>query len=584
VAAPARTLGLFLVVLALYGATASGSVGPRLSDGRSMFAVTAALVDRASLDVRPAALGVPGRGGPAGPGIAYSKYGLGQSLVTIPLYLAGRAVAAGLSPASRLQALMMASALLNPILVALLCALLPVLALRMGLATPAVAPWLGLLAGLTTPLWPYAQTYFSEPLIALCLLLALLALWPGSVPHRGALPGDAVPIMRPLSLLACGMALGLAVLARLDSLVYVPLIALAAALLAGRTRSSAGALADRRSASAALSPGGAPPEAAALRVRLARLWRARAGGLDVRRGLAAASLVLLPVLGALACIAWYNVARFGSPLQSGYGRGALGEAVDVVFQRSLGYLLEGLWDLLASPGKGLVFYAPLVLLVPGGAWSLWTARRRGPVALLLALCAASWVAHANLLIRWLGGWAWGPRFLVPVVPLLVLLAGGVLFPDSRHPAFPARRGQRLPRRAVAALALAGLLVQLPAVVADYHPYLDQLSARYSRFPGDPAAPYRAEDAYVPSLSLSPLVGQWRVVLDPATWRDQPAWGHRTAAAVSGSNPGGPHYAAPVPHTWWALLASEGVPWSTWIWPLALLALLGLGGVLLLLAR
>jgi hypothetical protein len=291
-------------------------------------------------------------------------------------------------------------------------------------------------------------------------------------------------------------------------------------------------------------------------------------------------LILVPILLAVAGLAWYNAARFGSPLDSGYGHGAQGEDVDLDFQRSLGYLLEGLWDLLASPGKGLIFYAPLVVLVPWGIWRLWRGGRRGPVTILLALCVAAWVAHANLLIRWLGGWAWGPRFMVPVVPLLVVLAGGVLYQGS---AAPARR-LRAWRLAVAALALAGLLVQLPAVAADYHPYLDALSQRYSRYPGDPAAPYRAEDAYVPSFSLSPLVGQWRLVLDPATWRDQSDWGRRSAEAVSGERADGPHYAAPVPNTWWSILASEGVPWSNWIWPLALLAVLGLGGILAALPR
>jgi hypothetical protein len=525
-------------LLALYGLTASGSVGPRISDGRSMFAVTAALVDRHALDVQPAALGVAGRGG-----LSYSKYGPGQSLVTLPLYLAGSAIAAARPAGVRLQTLMMACSFLNALLVALLCTVLPLLARRMGLAAPGTAWWLGLLAGLTTPLWPYAQIYFSEPLIALCLVLALLALWPAC---------SAAPSRRTLPLLGCGTALGLAALTRLDSLVYVPIYLLSAALLTPC------------------------PDSRPLDIAPGRATRYPSLATSGR----AALLVLLPIVLAVAGLAWYNAVRFGSPLDSGYGHGAQGEDVDLDFQRSAGYVLEGMWDLLASPGKGLIFYAPLVILVPWGIWRLWRGGRRGPVTVLLALCVATWVAHANLLIRWLGGWAWGPRFLVPVVPLLVLLAGGVLYQRRSAPAVRGLRALRARRLAVAVLALAGLLVQLPAVAADYHPYLDALSQRYSRYPGDPAAPYRAEDAYVPSFSLSPIVGQWRLVLDPAIWRDQPDWGRRAAEAVSGDRADGPHYAAPVPHTWWAILASESVPWSSWIWLLALFAVLGLGGAFL----
>jgi len=474
-----------------------------------MFAVTEAIADRAALDVRPAILGVPGLHGRS-----YSKYGLGQSLVALPFYLVGKATAALLPPSYRLQALSLACSLLNSVLLAALAALLPLLARRLGLASgPAL--WLALLAALATPLWPYAGTFFSEPLITLCLVVALLGVWPRSAAPTGPGRTAAGPLM-------AGLALGLAALTRLDSLLYAPPV-------------------------------------------LAAAWAWAPPGR--RRG--AVTLLALPVLGALAAIGWYNAARFGSPLQSGYGRGALGEAMDLVTQRSWPSVAEGAWNLLASPGKGLIFYAPLTLLAPWGAWRLWRAGHGGAVALLGALCLTDWLAHANVLIRWLGGWAWGPRFLVPIVPLLVLLAGGLLV-GPRRP-----RGAR---PAVAVLALAGLLVQVPAVLADYHPYLDALAQRYSQGPHDAQAPYRAEQAYVPSVTLSPIVGQWRLALDRRTWQAQKDWGHRSPLAIGAGRAYGP----PVPRTWWATLASEGVPWTVWAWPLAALTLFGSGGTALLL--
>ncbi len=526
-----RSLGLFLFLLALYGATASVNVGPRISDGRSVFAVTAALVDRHAVDVQPPELGVPGLDGRY-----YSKFGLGQSLVAVPLYLAGRAIGSVITPApsqsnTREQAVNMTAAWLNPILVALLCALLPLLAVRLRIARPLPALWSGLLCGLVTPLWPYTQTFFGEPLIALCLVLALFWMWPVD---------PSAPSSRIMPLLGCGMALGLAVLTRLDSAIYVPFFVVAAALLPGASL-----------------------------LESSRIPSAGSSHTSLLSRILAATLVAVPVVIALAITAWYNNARFGAPLETGYGRGAQGESVDLIFHRTVGLVAEGLWDLLASPGKGLLFYAPLVILVPSGVWLLVHNNRRAPVVLLLVICGVDWLAHANLLIRWLGGWAWGPRFLIPVVPLLVLLAGSVLSPP---------RFVRSGRLAMATLALAGLLVQVPAVLADYHPYLDDLTVRYSHYAGDPSGPYRAEDAYIPNITLSPIVGQWRLVLDSATWRDQRDWGYRPVQDVAV----GQHYAAPVPHTWWAALASEGVPIALWIWPLAALAIVGVGGGLLML--
>ncbi len=105
---------------------------------------------------------------------------------------------------------------------------------------------------------------------------------------------------------------------------------------------------------------------------------------------------------------WYNDLRFGSPFRLGY-KGTAGFSYPFV---------RGLKGLLISPGRGLLWYVPLVLVAAAGARKAW---RRDPVltatagAILLArpLLFASWS-------QWEGGVCWGPRFLVPAMPALAV--------------------------------------------------------------------------------------------------------------------------------------------------------------------
>ena len=67
----------------------------------------------------------------------------------------------------------------------------------------------------------------------------------------------------------------------------------------------------------------------------------------------------LPLLGWIAAIAWYNWFRFGSPTTPGTPNPC--------------YLTAPLnvLGLLFSPGKGLIFYSPLVVLGAIGLPRLW---------------------------------------------------------------------------------------------------------------------------------------------------------------------------------------------------------------------
>ena len=159
-----------------------------------------------------------------------------------------------------------------------------------------------------------------------------------------------------------------------------------------------------------------------------------------------ASWWLAGLLPAIVVWGWYNNIRFGSPIETGYLRDdTLGMG---------GSLVEGLWGLLLSPGGSIIVYSPSVLAaVP----ALVASRRQHPqfawmttaMAVLLTLFYAQ-------LGSWAGGRSYGPRYLLPLLPLLMVavslwlsqLTGGA-------------------RRALLALCLTSAAVQVPGVLVDF---------------------------------------------------------------------------------------------------------------------
>jgi hypothetical protein len=128
---------------------------------------------------------------------------------------------------------------------------------------------------------------------------------------------------------------------------------------------------------------------------------------------------LLVVLSSIGLTIWWNWYRFGSPFETGYQR---------VFQLMGTRVLEpekslqNLLALLFSPGRGLLLYAPVLLVLPLG-WRVLRDFSSKKIRL-----AASSLFVVNLVFFacysvWWGGFGWGPRFLIaPLVFLVPLFA------------------------------------------------------------------------------------------------------------------------------------------------------------------
>lgn len=130
------------------------------------------------------------------------------------------------------------------------------------------------------------------------------------------------------------------------------------------------------------------------------------GRRDARlRRLAAAAAGAAPLVATWLA---FELVRFGRPFASYRGES---------FSNPV---LDGLWRLTVGPNKGLLLYFPLALLAVAGAFRL--VRERGLVAAaplgligFLTVTTAAWWS-------WDGTAGWGPRLLVPAIPLLAALA------------------------------------------------------------------------------------------------------------------------------------------------------------------
>lgn len=166
------------------------------------------------------------------------------------------------------------------------------------------------------------------------------------------------------------------------------------------------------------------------------------------------SAVLGFTLGALpflAVLGWYNNLRFGSPFELGYSE------ADAGFTHPI---MRGLRGLLLSPGRGLIWYVPLVAVALLGAWAAW--RRHPAVAAVAAVLVAGRVVLFAKWSAWPGGVCWGPRFLVPAMPALAVGLAEVVRHWGRF-----RRWWVLAKLPVVAVVAASIGVQVVGATIGY---------------------------------------------------------------------------------------------------------------------
>ncbi|GAB4318327.1 MAG: hypothetical protein Kow0059_11750 [Candidatus Sumerlaeia bacterium] len=465
-----------LLCLLLYGLTSSGRLGTW--DADLYYAVTERLVTAGRLDVpEELVIGHPewrGRGGRF-----YAPFDLGQSLANVPFYLIGRGAARVLSssarePQARRQTIEYlvprgVVAMSNALWMALAVAAVGGIAGALGWGRRDQAAAM-LLTGLATMAWPYATVGFNQALATLGQTAALLGAVRWARRRRCA---DAW-------LTGGGMALGL--LARLNTVLALPGLLIVAL---GNGRSDRSSLNGERTS----RPAGSPPARG-----VSPLCN------QIRGGLATLSGFIVPVIPALVLAGLHNWIRFESVFCGGYH----GDANTAL---SLANLPRNFYLLTLSPAKGIVWYSPIVVLAGFGAWR---ARRQAWVQGAAVVAAAYLVFFSLMNYGHSGVHSWGPRFLVPVMPLVGLLA----VEGWRSAGADRRRGARVLAGALVALSV---FIQVLAVSSDQSERVAAMEERWrqtSRFIAADSSPVTASrgtaaagDYYTASWtrpSLSPI--------------------------------------------------------------------------------
>jgi uncharacterized protein YqhQ len=218
-------------------------------------------------------------------------------------------------------------------------------------------------AGLGTTAWVYGRLFFAEAVLTgmLTLAVALVAAKSANTVSRVAETMHGVPARWAIE--GASLAMGLAILTRASMVIYLPGLAYL-------------------------------------------LWRRAPKGRRWQWLVVAGSGPAL----AIAALLYHNYYRFGTLFRTGYE----GEGFTT-------FPLTGIVGLLVSPGKSVFLFAPPMLL----SAILWPRfrRRQAVLARTILFMTITALVYYGAWWAWHGGWVWGPRFLVPLMPLWCLAWG-----------------------------------------------------------------------------------------------------------------------------------------------------------------
>lgn len=478
-------VGIFFLALAVYLVTFLGA--PKSPDERALFSGIDSLIKRGDFHVNQIYWDYSNVAMETTGGEMVPNYEPAQMILAIPFYLWGRSLGAAL------QGVMAFNAVVTAASVALLYLCFLELGYRRRTAT------LGALVyAFATLAWPYSRVFFREPLTVLAYLTAVYALlrYRPPAPRRLLWPALA------------GAAAGLAFVTKQISVAAFPSLLLLALVYEWRRPADAGSGRSRRQMR--------------LRVLLA----------------AALPLAGIVLLGQL--YQWTTLSGVET-----FARNIVDFTTNPQLSSSLPErMLRGGLGLTVSPFRGVFWYSPVLLLGLLGALP-FTRRHRWEGIAFLLLIAAHILGYSRYLY-WSGGVAWGARYMLPIIPFLLLLAAPTLAwlikdptpPSTTPPSQVPSSGLRVTSyvlRVTAWLLIAwSSFVALLGILFDWRAWELPFLLEQAKVWGGIG---EAIDAYYLNPLQSPVVGHLRLLLDGGAPLDF-AWMQQRAAGQSAFIPQG----------------------------------------------
>ncbi len=218
------------------------------------------------------------------------------------------------------------------------------------------------------------------------------------------------------------------------------------------------------------------------------------------------SVAFCVVLPFVLLSLWYNFYRFGSIFETGYG----------IISRETGLnfftgtpIMTGLAGFLLSPGKGIIFYSPILILF---LFSIISFSKKYPsISALFSIIIFLYYIFYSKNIFWHGDHAWGPRYILVTVPFIII-------PISEIVEYAISFKKKLILYSTFCLFIISFSIQVAAISVDYQKYFLDLKINkkidFIVASGKDIDPIIEPPEYVYfNWNLSPILSQFVFIYD-----------------------------------------------------------------------
>lgn len=202
---------------------------------------------------------------------------------------------------------------------------------------------------------------------------------------------------------------------------------------------------------------------------------------------------LFPLLPGFIIFFIYNLIRFNNGLNTGYTGVDISKPIN-----------KGLYLFILSPGKSVFLYQPLIIFALFGTYFLF--KKDSHLTVFFLINVFIHLLFYSAYNYQTGEWAWGPRFLYPLLPFLVLAA--MLF---------LKKIKIVGKIVFYFFVSVSLFIELSAVYLSYHRYYSFMNVKYG---------YDFGRLIYYQPSFSPIIGQWKMIFhldyhksDAKFWRE-----------------------------------------------------------------